>query len=80
MLPLSMITNRGVRIWPDGHPETSCIEQWRLRFMHKEKGKGVNTSLIVELMQEAIKHGFDIIKTENLYSFDDHPGYSSAQG
>jgi isocitrate dehydrogenase len=38
-LKLQMITNRGVRIWPNGHPETSCIEQWRLRFSHREKPK-----------------------------------------
>ncbi len=33
---LKMITNRGVRIWPEGHPETFCIEQWRCRFIAKE--------------------------------------------
>jgi isocitrate dehydrogenase len=79
-LKLSMISNRGVRIWPEGHPETSCIEQWRCRFMHREKGASVSQNQVIELLQELTIAGADIIKTENLYLFDNQPGYSSAQG
>ncbi len=25
-LPLRMIGNRGVRVWPEGHPETFCVD------------------------------------------------------
>ena len=31
-LPLTMITNRGVKVWPQGFPETFCTDHWRLRF------------------------------------------------
>ncbi len=34
-LALQMISNRGVRVWPEGHPETFCVDQWRLRFTHE---------------------------------------------
>lgn len=79
-LHLTMISNRGVRIWPKGHPETSCIEQWRLRFTHKEKGKTVHLPQILSLQEILHDHGLEIIKTENLYQIDGVAGYSSAEG
>lgn len=79
-LELKMISNRGVRIWPEGIPETFCIEQWRCRFMPKEKGKTATLEEILLLQQELVKVGYDIIKTENLYMIDNTPGYSSSQG
>jgi isocitrate dehydrogenase len=75
-----MITNRGVRIWPNGHPETCCIEQWRLRFSHKEKNQKVFMKDITQLMEDLAKDGFDIIKMENLYLIDGEEAYSSAKG
>jgi isocitrate dehydrogenase len=79
-LHLSMITNRGVRIWPQGHPETSCIEQWRCRFQHKEKNHEVSQQEIIKLLHQLAEDGYDIIKTENLYLIDDSVGFSSAEG
>jgi len=74
---LRMITNRGVRIWPEGHPETFCIEQWRCRFM----GKGpVKPQEIVGLLDYIVKAGYDVFQTENLYTFDGAAGYTSAEG
>lgn len=79
-LSAKMISNRGVRIWPDGHPETTCIEQWRCRFMHKQKNHPVTQGEILTLLEELESHGFDMIKTENLYLIDETPGYSSSEG
>jgi isocitrate dehydrogenase len=79
-LHLNMISNRGVRIWPDGHPETFCIEQWRCRFTHKEKGQIVSQIEIAKLAEELVKAGYDIISTERLYLFDGQPGYTAAEG
>lgn len=31
-MQLSMITNRGIKVWPDGFPETFCTDHWRCRF------------------------------------------------
>ncbi|MEM7175044.1 MAG: NADP-dependent isocitrate dehydrogenase [Chlamydiota bacterium] len=75
---LDIITNRGARIYPDGIPETFCIEQWRVRFLatnHK-----CTQSHITALLEKLISADFDIIKTENLYHFDGKPGFSSAKG
>lgn len=79
-LSLQMISNRGVRIWPHGQPETFCIDQWRCRFLHKEKGKAATPHEVIKLLDELATTGHEIIKTENLYTFDGVPAYSSAQG
>ncbi len=79
-LEVSMITNRGARIWPEGHLETSCIEQWRCRFVHHHKGTAISQKEIVSLLAYLVEAGYDIIKTENLYEIDGAPGFSSAQG
>jgi isocitrate dehydrogenase len=79
-LKLNMISNRGARVWPEGIPETSCIEQWRCRFAHKEKNHSVTPEQVVELLRELLQAGLDVIKTENLYLLDGVPGYSSAEG
>ncbi|MCE7926116.1 MAG: hypothetical protein DYG98_23975 [Haliscomenobacteraceae bacterium CHB4] len=31
-LQLTMITNRGVKVWPNGNPATFCTDHWRCRF------------------------------------------------
>ncbi|MCH9631630.1 MAG: Isocitrate dehydrogenase [NADP] [Chlamydiia bacterium] len=76
---LKMITNRGAKIYPDGHPETFCVDHWRCRFVAKESTKQTQRDLASLIMQLA-EEGFDIIKTENLYNFDGKPAYSSAEG
>jgi isocitrate dehydrogenase len=76
---LAMITNRGVKVWPGGVPETFCTDHWRCRYM-AEPGKPLNHAMIVELLGRLAKAGVDFIKTENLCTFDGEPGYSLGQG
>jgi isocitrate dehydrogenase len=73
-LKLVAITNRGVRVWPGGLPETFCIDHWRCRFMGKTDLKG-----IAALLNRLDGVGLDVFKTENLYEFDGQPAYSVAQ-
>ena len=35
---------------------------------------------LIEVLQAAMDHGIDAIKTENLYTFDGVRGYSLGQG
>ena len=79
-LHLTLVTNRGARVWPEGYPETFCIDQWRCRFMHPSKLETVTFDEMLTLLRELVDGGYDIIKTENLYTFDGHPAYSSAEG
>jgi isocitrate dehydrogenase len=78
-LPLSMITNRGVKVWPDGVPETFCTDHWRCRFMAKDHAALAHRQLI-SLLTRVDEAGLDCIKTENLFTFDGAPGFSMGQG
>ncbi len=77
---LKMITNRGVKVWPDGKPETWCSDHWRCRFLPAEAGGEILPTSIIRLLGRLTAVGVDIIKTENLYTFDGVPGYSLGQG
>lgn len=76
---LLMITNRGVKVWPEGFPETFCTDHWRCRFMRKPE-QTLKHQDIIELLGRMSKAGFDFIKTEHLCTFDGEPGYSMGQG
>ena len=79
-IKLSMITNRGLKVWPQGAPETFCTDHWRCRFVSSKDGESVTQQQIIDLLQRVHDHSFDIIKTEQLYTFDGEPGYSLGQG
>ncbi|MBK9402226.1 MAG: NADP-dependent isocitrate dehydrogenase [Bacteroidetes bacterium] len=76
---LSMITNRGIKVWPDGFKETFCTDHWRCRFK-PDAGAKINKETIIELLKNTITENIDTIKTENLYSFDGKAAYSLGQG
>ena len=78
-IKLSMITNRGIKVWPDGFKETFCTDHWRCRFKPLENAE-INHSNIIQLLKNAINENVDCIKTENLYSFDGKEAYSLGQG
>lgn len=78
-LVLSMITNRGIKVWPDGFKETFCTDHWRCRFKPNE-GSEFHKNAIVNLLQDAQTENIDTVKTENLYSFNGKIGYSLGQG
>ncbi len=76
---LSMITNRGIKVWPEGFEETFCTDHWRCRFK-PEDGAILTKQHIIQLLSAAEQHSIDTIKTENLYAFDGKPAYSLGQG
>ena len=77
-LALSMFTNRGTKVWPDGIDETFCTDHWRCRFY--SKNGGITQNQLIELLQNLSNNGIDIIKTENLYEFDNEKAFSLGQG
>jgi isocitrate dehydrogenase len=78
-IKLSMITNRGIKVWPDGFKETFCTDHWRCRFKPTE-GTAISKKNIIALLDLAIQNNIDVIKTENLYAFDGKPAFSLGQG
>jgi isocitrate dehydrogenase len=78
-LALMTISNRGIKVWPDGFPETMQTEHWQCRFLAKNSANTTNAAL-VDLLRRAALAGIDFIKTENLFTFDGERGYSLGQG
>lgn len=76
---LTMITNRGIKVWPDGFKETFCTDHWRCRFKAHEGDASAKVN-VIELLQKALGSNIDAIKTENLYEFDGKRSYSLGQG
>jgi isocitrate dehydrogenase len=76
---LTMMSNRGVKVWPGGHAETFCSDHWRCRFVSADGG-AVSHPQIISLLKRVADAGFDFIKTENLYNFEGERGYSLDQG
>jgi isocitrate dehydrogenase len=88
MLKLKLITNRGVKVWPEGFPETFCTDHWRCRFVgpdvdiddNKATYMPIGQRQIVQMLHLLTEAGIDVIKTENLYLFDHVRGFSLGQG
>jgi isocitrate dehydrogenase len=76
---LKMITNRGVKVYPDGLPETFCTDHWRCRCLPASDGT-VSFDQVLALLSAVHAAGFEVIKTEHLYTFDGERGYSLGQG
>ena len=79
-LRLKLITNRGVKVYPEGMPETFCTDHWRCRFVSGNADADVRPDQVVDLLRRLSETGFDFIKTEHLYTFNGERAYSLAQG
>jgi isocitrate dehydrogenase len=76
-LSLQMITNRGVKVWPQGQPDTFCTDHWRCRYLASDP---IGHADILALMHRLCQAEIDFVKTEHLCTFDGKPGYSLGQG
>ena len=79
-LKLTMISNRGVKVWPEGHAETFCSDHWRCRFRSESGDGAVSHAQVISLLSRVANAGYDFIKTEGLYTFDGERGFSLDQG
>ncbi|MGH9365399.1 MAG: NADP-dependent isocitrate dehydrogenase [Thermoanaerobaculia bacterium] len=78
-LKLTMLTSRGIKVWPGGHPETFRVDECRCRFL-SEKGGPVSQALIVDLLGRITGAGLEFVQTETLATFDGEKGFSMGQG
>ncbi len=79
-LRLTTISNRGVKVYPDGNPGTFTVDQWACRFMAAAAGAPVTHAQVINVLQRLAEAGFDFVMVENLYTFDGERGYSLGQG
>jgi isocitrate dehydrogenase len=77
-LELKLMTNRGVKVWPEGFPETYCVDHWRCRFM--SPNMQLDFTEVLNVQSRLHQAGFDVVKTENLYNFNGEPGYAAVHG
>jgi isocitrate dehydrogenase len=77
---IQMITNRGVKVYPNGHPETFCTDHWRCRFTSPDMDVAASYSHVIEICKSLTDAGLDVIKTENLVRFDGEISFSLGQG
>ncbi|PYQ68599.1 MAG: NADP-dependent isocitrate dehydrogenase [Acidobacteria bacterium] len=78
-LALTTISNRGIKVWPDGFPETMQTEHWQCRYLVGGTATTTHAAL-ADLLRRAAEAGLDFIKTENLFTFAGERGYSLGQG
>ncbi|MEX2260371.1 MAG: NADP-dependent isocitrate dehydrogenase [Bryobacteraceae bacterium] len=76
---LTMIDNRGVKVWPGGMPETFCTDSFRCRFT-SNNGATITQNDILGLLGRVMNAGFDVVKTESLRHYDGQAGFTLAQG
>ncbi|HEY8314608.1 MAG TPA: NADP-dependent isocitrate dehydrogenase [Candidatus Baltobacteraceae bacterium] len=75
---LTVISNRGTKVWPDGNPDTFWSDHWSCRF--ESDGGTFGNAHVVQLLDAVGKAGFDAVKTEGLYTFNGERAFSLAQG
>src|SRR5579864_3239601 len=72
-LALTTIANRGLKVWPDGIPETFCTDSFRCRYKAKQPGAIVTQRHILSLLERVAAAGLEVVKTESLRNFDGKP-------
>ncbi|HEY7574295.1 MAG TPA: NADP-dependent isocitrate dehydrogenase [Thermoanaerobaculia bacterium] len=76
---LTMMTCRGVKVWPGGMPETLRVDEARCRFL-SQSGGPVSQADVVALLGRLTSAGLEFVKTEMLSTFDGEKGFSLGQG
>ena len=75
---LDMLSNRGQKVYPDGAPETLCVDAFRCRFL--SRSGTIAASDTIDLLARMNGAGFPFIKSEGLFTFDGEQGFSKGQG
>jgi isocitrate dehydrogenase len=78
-LHLSLIDNRGVKVWPEGHKETFCTDAYRARFLTADES-AVSTDAALSLIGRVHTAGLVFSKIEMLQYFGAERGFTLGQG
>ena len=77
---LQMISNRGLKVWPNAKTQSLCVDSWRCRFMRREEHMSLNHRMLTMLLDRITQSGLDFVKVEQLNLFDGVPGFTLGQG
>lgn len=79
-MKLSLISSRGVILWPEKLLNVTPADLCRCRFEVKTEGTSVTHQDIIALLVKLTELELDFVKTETLCQFDNTIGYSAIQG
>jgi len=82
-LHLLVISSRGLKVWPDCMIDAPYTAHCSFRFQSGKDVKhlkSISHQDIIDVLEHFYQLGIDVIKTENLYTFDGKIGFSLAQG
>ena len=82
-LQLIVISSRGLKIWPNSMIDAPYTQHCTCRFQSAQDVKKltpISQHMIIQLMESLSALGLEIVKTENLYTYDGKLGFSLMQG
>lgn len=82
-MKLIVLTSRGLKIWPNSTIDAPYLRHCCCRFQSAKNVADltlVKHEEITNLMQQINSLGIDVVKTENLYTYDGQLGFTLAQG
>lgn len=79
-LKLIVMTSRGLKIWPNSTIESPYLRHICCRFQSSSDVKNLKSITHQDIIHLLQKINLDVIKTENLYTFDGELGFTLAQG
>lgn len=82
-LELIAISSRGLKIWPNSMIESPYLRHCCCRFQSTTDLKqltAIKHTDIIQLLENLNELGWDVVKTENLYTYDGELGFTLAQG
>lgn len=84
VLELQVITSRGLKIWPNSTIDAPYLRHCCCRFQTKvaidKSLTAISHDEVIKLLAKLTSTGLDVIKTENLYTYDGKKGFTLAQG
>jgi isocitrate dehydrogenase len=79
-LELKMISCKGLKVWPDTEHNMDVTDRYRCRYRGTSKDGVVTHEQLAELLSKVAAAGVDFLKIENLFMFDDKPGFVKSAG
>lgn len=79
-LELKMISCKGLKVWPDTEHNMDVTDRYRCRYRGKDPKAPVSHEDLAELLSKVAAAGVDFLKIENLFTFDDVPGFVKSAG
>ena len=80
-LNLTMISSRGLKLWPNGKPESYYMPHMGCRFVKSADAKTpVSADETMGLLQRVAQANLGVIKMEHLFLYNGEKGFSAGQG